>query len=879
MNRILNSFGKLGILICAGISVYISANVFFQSVGPFIHQPDDYSWAFFFLAVVILISITFWINRGRFLLFFIISVLVTIIILPAIFANLWGVFLALFLILLAAAEIGLLIFKWVAPKLNVTFAEKFILAVVLGLGALMVLGLIMGIAGLYIPVAAYFSLGLLIAIGLPNMLFELRQNATFFRTSLYELFKQKDLRLASLGLGFFFICFLGAYLWSLAPAIRWDSLSYHLAVPEIFIRNKAMIEIPESYNTYWAQYAEMLYTYAMLLVGQPLPGLLHLVSGILTALLIFLFGKRVMGPRVGLIGAVLFFSMPLVSFESGSTYIDLFVAMFVMAALFSGLLWWLTNQKEWLLVAGIFSGLAFGTKLSAFVFILPLVCLIIIGLVIRRSSLKGTILCLSSFGLPALVLYLPWAVRDFIWLGNPIFPYFSHLFPGSRAVLEIADWDLPVQNQSFLIKMITLPWNLVVNSQQFYHEAPAGIVGAVPLLALPWFYWRQLIDREQRCRILPIVIYGVSSFSLFFIVNNNARYLIPGFSAIVLLAAINLGNIKGIHEIRNKYWRTVIIGSLILVAGAIVLTGRLAEVIRITYFPERYPLKVDLGMETRDTFLSRTLPVYDIFSTLNLQPGQHKVLSLGMEYRLYTKSQIFGLYFSPVIRQKVQAAKNEDELAQVLQQQGFDYIFLAPAEQRLSPKEYEVKALTSDFYHRYTKIVATNQNLRLYRFISTGIEPNQFSPNLLLNSSFEEQGVPSAISGWNIVIGIPWVEADSAAHEGKYIVHVFGPAAPEGYAYINQEVPVQPGKIYIAGYWFRGSIQSSLQLQVEWLDSNHQTIKTDLDWAGLNNNWEFANMALNSPPQAAYAKVYASVTGNGTAVLDDLCFAEGDRCQ
>jgi hypothetical protein len=160
------------------------------------------------------------------------------------------------------------------------------LALAIGLAGLMLVSTALGFLSLYYPIAAWVVLGSISIILLSRKL----QDVWRFSNGDQQRWTSRsaELRLLAWGLAIIMICGVGAYMWALAPAVRWDSLSYHIPVPLHFIRQHAISELPESLQSYWAHYAETLYTLGMLIEpSTSLPGLLHYELGLVTTLLTF----------------------------------------------------------------------------------------------------------------------------------------------------------------------------------------------------------------------------------------------------------------------------------------------------------------------------------------------------------------------------------------------------------------------------------------------------------------------------------------------------------------------------------------------------------------------------------------------------------------
>ena len=330
-------------------------------------------------------------------------------------------------LLLISMALGAMALDLIAPSSQGTGLERSIFAASIGFGAISLLIFGLGTAQLLYRLVV---LGCLIALTafVPGWA---RSWAGSLRTGFAGArarWETADLRLYSIGISTLALCGLAGYIWAIAPSIHYDALVYHLGVPAIYVQQHGLVKVAEQFSSYWAHNAEMLYTLGLLLVGQPLPALCHLLFGVLTAGLVFCMGRRLGGARLGLVGAVLFYSLPLVTWESGTAYIDLQVAFYSFATAYALMIWWQDGGEGWLIGAGLLAGLGLGTKLDAVLAVLPLILLLLAGLILRHGVSRRVLSGLLRFGVPALLLSAIWLLRDWVWTGKSHLSVPQHCF-------------------------------------------------------------------------------------------------------------------------------------------------------------------------------------------------------------------------------------------------------------------------------------------------------------------------------------------------------------------------------------------------------------------------------------------------------------------
>jgi len=700
----------LGLLLSAVGGIMVGFRAFLYP-GTFPRYPNDWNWLIFYAGLLISAFVLARIWRGRLLLAACAALALLALAVSTLQAGLVKELVAWVWFVLLAASLGdFLLVKLIGlPNLN-TF-DRIVLGTALGFGGLMVLGFLLGIAGGYTQTSTLILLGILSAAAIPRWVRGIIRGFSNRWDKFITAWKSTDLRGLSLAIAVLLIFLLGPYLWASAPAIRWDSLSYHVAVPQIYIAHQAMVEIPESAQTYWAHYAEMLYTLGMLVAGQPLPGWFHLTMGGLAAATAVSLGRALVNWRTGILAGLLIITLPLVNFEIGSAYMDGFTMAYITAMLFTGLLWLRQNSSGYLALAGIFAGIAAGLKLNALPFIAVFGAALFIFILRQKPFSFARIGQILFFLVPFLLLWVPWLARDAVWTGNPIFPNYNSIFKSDQwpqsdvfAVKEISG--------NSLLRWVRAPLDLVLHSDQFYREAPGGVLLALPWLALPWGYLTAKSMYPRRPYWLALIAFSVSSTLLVSLISWNLRYLFPLYPVMALLAAANFEILFQQGRSLTVKWPAVVAGSLL--AAAYLLAGQASILVRMPDIPERYPFPLAIGTETQTEFKSRTLPFLPAFEYLNQQPGEVKVLSLGIEFRLDTRANIYAPLFSAEAKRLLHDYPTEADLIQALREYGYDFILVYVPEQQFRPEVYTSPALSPGFYSQYARLVFEQNQVYLY---------------------------------------------------------------------------------------------------------------------------------------------------------------------
>ncbi|HXV98228.1 MAG TPA: phospholipid carrier-dependent glycosyltransferase, partial [Anaerolineae bacterium] len=334
-------------------------------------------------------------------------------------------------------------------EFDLSIGELLVLGCGLGLGVLALITLGLGLAGLFYR-WLFIVISLLLTLALwPDFLALSRR----VRRPANRPHRLTTIYLVAIGL------FILAT--ALLPPIDWDGLFYHLTAPKIFIQARQItpgLDVPH-FN--FPFLAEMLFAYAMLLRGDIAAKLIHTLYGLLLTGLVYLIARRHLSRESAWPAVLIFLSMPMVVTLAGWAYNDLALAFYQLAALYAWLNYQFPNShnpnsqtisqisqahpgsnSSWLILSGLFAGLAMGLKYTSFVGPLTiglfLVWYQVAGRRLQRSNPQTSapqalsflpftirhspfavhhLRPLFYFALPALLIALPWYLKNFFFTG------------------------------------------------------------------------------------------------------------------------------------------------------------------------------------------------------------------------------------------------------------------------------------------------------------------------------------------------------------------------------------------------------------------------------------------------------------------------------
>lgn len=546
--------------------------------------------------------------------------------------------------------------------------EDAVFSVGLGIGALAYLVFALGVLGLlYKRILVFLLIGLGIAF-VPEATRFARKVFRGLRTSPVNVQLSAGEAVFATILTCILIAFVGInYICALAPETEFDALSYHLAVPQTYIAAHSIINIPHLWRSNWAFSQEMLYTLSLLLLGEPLAKLLHFLMGIWTTLAIFSFCRSHFSWRTGLLAGAIFYTIPIVSYEATTAYIELALTMYSFLACYAAYKWVKFHGDNWLGITGLFCGLALGTKYLAAFIVVAIVAGAVFACDKGKNSWGFLFKRLLWLGAITALVASPWYIKNILYTGNPVFPFLNNVFqsPFWMPVNERMDLDTHGVGKG-LLELIVLPWNLTFHGSRF-----RGIIGPVFLAFLPVALLRMV--RE----IKYLLATSVTFLILWFFSGQVMRYLIP------ILALLSIVVAYGVERLCNFEARIqrivlalvlgpIMVGLILNVPSNIALWQREG----VGHIITKFPLKVILGQEREDRYLSRHVPGYEVYKFLAANVASSaRIFTIGADFQYLCPQSLISV-FSFQGSQIRNASKDENRFLQKLRELDIAYVMI-----------------------------------------------------------------------------------------------------------------------------------------------------------------------------------------------------------
>jgi 4-amino-4-deoxy-L-arabinose transferase-like glycosyltransferase len=393
---------------------------------------------------------------------------------------------------------------------------------------------------------------------------------------------------------------------STAPLTGSDAMHYHFTVPLLQI-GKPEQPIFWLTHSFFLGLGHELIGMGLVLGGDRLALLLIFMGGCLTAVALFQLARRLMPIEWALSSVLVFFMTPMVFWQistAGSP--DIWMGFYVLLVTLA-----LTQVSgpptyRWIILAGAYSGAAASIKYTGWI-IPAVIVLCVLGL---TRSLLWTALC----SIAALIAGMFPLLRNFLWTGDPFFPFLERWIGKKIAVNlhALAFIQADVHSHAFSIQPLHV----------FYFLGTMGLMGADYGLGnylgpIVFSFMPLLIFCGWRMRLVRLA--GILWFSMLLanaLTTQMARFLLPAYPLALVLAVSGAAVAcrKGGAMVRFGCTATLVVFGLFCLASDSL------------YAKEFLP--VSLGLESKGEFLDRMAPDYQAAKFINsaLANGQGKTL-------------------------------------------------------------------------------------------------------------------------------------------------------------------------------------------------------------------------------------------------------------
>lgn len=311
-----------------------------------------------------------------------------------------------------------------------------------------------------------------------------------------------------------------------APEFSPDGSGYHLGYVALYLRNHGFTRVTTDIFATFGEGVETLFVPAFAIGQHSAAALVHLAFTAAVALAMFGYGRRIGMPWAGAAGALLTYASPIVGIDGSSAYTDLGVAAAVFSAFYWLEIWDSSREQPALIAVGIMAGYAYAAKYTAFVMV-PFA----LGFVLWRARRWRLLVPVCAF---AAVMILPWMLKDWIVVQNPVAPFGNAIFrnPYFHPIYET---QLSNALRSYgVTNKWTLPVEVTIRGAR-----TQGLLGVTFLLAPVALL--ALRYREGRRLLAAALVLALPYYA-----NVGTRFLIPPLPFLSLGMALGIASVPAL---------------------------------------------------------------------------------------------------------------------------------------------------------------------------------------------------------------------------------------------------------------------------------------------------------------------------------------------
>lgn len=435
----------------------------------------------------------------------------------------------------------------------------------------------------------------------------------------------------------------------LTPPGDADSLAYHFNAPRLFLEWERIGFILRPLDGSIPYLVQMTYLTALALGGEKAMTLWCALSGWGAGALVYALAREHLDRNGSLMAALVFLTVPAVTYGGGSGQIEVRTALFAMAAAWAAARAVVTGRLSFTVLAGLATGFFIGAKYMGLLF--ALAC----GLVLlwqRRWFLHGLV-----FSLVAVATGAEWYAWNAIHTGDPFFPMFFQWFGRD----DLALWT-PAQDEYFRTRFMPLdrpiprtPWNFLLYPFWVTLASPPAIEGAQAglgpfgLLVLPFALAE--VWRKRRSLRGTLAIYAAIAF-LFYAAwffsgpSQRVRHLLP------ILPFLLIGFLVAAH--RWTEGRSLRRPLIVALAATLAL-----QMVGAALFGLKSLRHLASG-EDRETYLRRTISRYAPVPWINDHLDRNDLLLTG-DRQLFYFLRIPYLFSSPNTQAAVHMGGDDED--------------------------------------------------------------------------------------------------------------------------------------------------------------------------------------------------------------------------
>ncbi len=440
-------------------------------------------------------------------------------------------------------------------------------------------------------------------------------------------------------------------VYAMLPPTFYDTLVYHLGIPNLYLQSGGFVPTPQF------AYANTFIFYEISLVpavflGDLVPRLFHFLLAAIFILTVADEAVEHWGVKKRLHVVLALVSLPMSLFLLVTCKNDLAGAIFIFLAIRQHL-----RQRSGL--SALYFGFAVGIK---YFNLLPLA--VFLAMTVKpwkKAELRrGLLMLLILF-----LLVAPLLLKNFLFSGNPFFPFFSAAFPSpfwdqGRFALLQGDVGRMVHSPGDVVR---LPYSL-----SFFNFGYGGLVGPLFLVFLPFLLLGPV--RQKKWLLWALLVLACAPF-----LTASLRFVYVVFVILAIFAA------QALEAAGGRMLKAIF---FLLVAVNLVLGVAMLE-----KFYQAHSLWS--GKFTPAEYREHFFPTYPAFAYLNARaPRGAKVLIAGeaRNYYLHRPYQLSSALDYCLVNRYLASSRDAGEFVSSVRRDGYSFLLVNLHELRRLQRSY-----------------------------------------------------------------------------------------------------------------------------------------------------------------------------------------------
>jgi hypothetical protein len=335
---------------------------------------------------------------------------------------------------------------------------------------------------------------------------------------------------------FSFVALLN-FLNCFAPPSDGDSLNFHLSIPKYYLKIREIVPVVYTKDLLSPTITEMWNLICIILDLDILAQVLQFIMGIFTSLVLYRLVSARMSSRSAIFVFALYYINPKIIMLSSIAKPDIVYFGYLFLSLHFILMWQERKDINYYYLSALFTGFTLATKYHGLFWALSIGLLVLILIFYdKRFQLYDKIKIIFLYVLMAFIIVFPFYLRNFIFTGDPIWPFGWYFFESnfwSQALNDkYSSWQQG-PGDSFW-HFITILWNVTLN-QEYWAGGYRIPYLPIQLALLPGvFFIRSHLTNKQLKFYINLILISFIFYTLWFFTYQQLRYFLPIMSILLI---------------------------------------------------------------------------------------------------------------------------------------------------------------------------------------------------------------------------------------------------------------------------------------------------------------------------------------------------------